>query len=127
MSNILVESSNKNYLKLFTEMGDPDVDQTARLLEVSRNQLAETFGLSADQIRPERLSSLAKERIGELAGTLELVADIFKGDQKKTIFWIKTPNPHFGGMSPRSLIVRGRYNKVKQFVLAAASREQQSA
>jgi len=115
----IAESGIKNHLGLFRENGDVDVDATTEFMEASRTELATAFGFSPDQLRPERLSSLAKERIGQLAFALEVVADIFNGDKVKTKFWIKTPNPNFGGASARDLILRGRYRKVLQFILAA--------
>ena len=123
MTNSLQESSMKNYLGLFDEVGDPIVENMTKFLSISRKELAEAFGLSIDQIRPDRMSDIAKERVRELAGILEFVADIFTGDKKKALFWIKTPNPHFGGVSPRELIIRGRQRKVLSFVLAAMGRE----
>jgi uncharacterized protein (DUF2384 family) len=123
MTNPLEEFSIKNYLGFFDENGDPILDKMTDFLSISRKELADAFGLSIDQIRPERMSEIAKQRVRELAGILEFVADIFKGDQKKALFWIKAPNPHFGGVSPRELIIRGRQRKVQWFVLAAMGRE----
>ncbi len=123
MTNSLQEMGIKNYLGLFDEQGDPDLDKTVEFLDISRKGLAEAFGLSLDQIRPERMSEVAKQRVTELAGTLEFVAGIFKGNKQKALFWIKTPNPHFGGVSPRDMIIRGRQRKVRAFVMAAMGRE----
>jgi uncharacterized protein (DUF2384 family) len=123
MENPLQQASIKNYLGLFDETGDPIIDRMTEFLAISRKELAEAFGLSIDQIRPDRMSEVAKQRVRELAGTLEFVADIFQGDKTKTLFWIKAPNPHFGGVSPRDLILRGRQRKVHAFVLAAIGRE----
>jgi uncharacterized protein (DUF2384 family) len=122
-SNPLQSVSIKNYLGLFDENGDPILDKMTDFLSVSRKELAEAFGLSVDQVRPDRMSEIAKQRVSELAGILEFVADIFCGENKKALFWIKTPNPHFGGMSPREMIIRGRQRKVQAFVLAAIGRE----
>jgi hypothetical protein len=119
LENLIVESGIKNHLGLFQKSGDPDVDATVEFLETSRKELAEAFGFTDQQLRPERLSGLAKDRIRQLAGALEFAAEAFNGDPVKTKFWIKTPNPNFGGASPRELIIRGRYKKVLQFILAA--------
>ena len=43
----------------------------------------------------------------------------FFNDVKKVALWFQTPNPHFGGASPQSLINSGRAYRVKQFVNAA--------
>lgn len=123
MANPLEKLSIKNYLGFFDENGDPILEKMTDFLSISRKELADAFGLTIDQIRPERMSEIAKQRIRELAGILEFVADIFGGDKKKALFWIKAPNPHFGGTSPRDLIIRGRQKKVQSFVLAAMGRE----
>ena len=125
-NNQISSSTLKNYLKLFDSFGDLDIDATAEFLEASRKELAEAFGYTAEQLRPTRLSGLAKERISKLAGALEFVAEVFDGNLEKTKFWIKTPNPNFGGASPRELIIRGRYHKVLQFILAARDEHQKA-
>lgn len=114
---------SKNYLGLFTKTGDPIVEAMIDFLQISQKELAEAFGLTIDQIRPNRMSELAKQRVRDLAGTLEFVAEIFSGNKEKALFWVKTPNPNFGGISPRDLIIRGRQKKVLDFVLAAMGRE----
>ena len=123
MGNPAQELGINNYLDLFTKEGDPIVERVTNLLAVSQRELAEAFGLSTDQIRPDRMSEVAKQRVKELAGTLEFVAEIFHGNKTKALFWIKTPNPHFGGVSPRDMIIRGRQKKIHSFVLAAMNRE----
>lgn len=109
----------KNYLGLVDEDGHVDVDKTADVMDISRSQLAEVFGLTSEQIRPERLSEKAAERVKELAAALDYVAETFNGDIKKTKYWIKTPNINFGGSTPRDLILRGRYKRVLSFILSA--------
>jgi len=126
LQNQISESTMKNHLKLFKSNGDPDVDATSSFLETSRRELADAFGFTQEQLRPERLSGLVKERVSQLAGALEFVAEVFDGNYEKTKFWIKTPNPNFGGTSPRDLIIRGRYQKVLQFILAARSERQKA-
>ena len=106
-----------SHLGLFSPAGDVDVEKTYSVIDISRAQLAEALGFTAEQLRPERLSERAREKVAELAGALEMVAKAFHGDINKTKYWVKTPNPNFGGATPRQLIVRGRYKKVIQFVM----------
>ncbi len=40
--------------------------------------------------------------------------------EKKTLFWLKTKNLHFGYIAPLKLIQLGKTKKVIQFVKAAA-------
>lgn len=108
-----------NSLGFFNETGDVRVDVVQEFLDVSRKEMAQIFGVSADALRDDRISQKTKERLVELAGAIEFVAEAFKGDLNKTKFWLKTPNPNFGGSSPRQLILHGRYQYVLKFILAS--------
>lgn len=111
-----------NPLKLFLENGKVDVDAIADIMEISRAELAEVFGLTASQLRPDRISANTEEKIGKLALALNYVAVSFKGNIAKTRAWIKMPNLNFGGSSPRDLILRGKHRKVLHFILTAKDR-----
>jgi len=119
MSTAIQDSLIPNYLRFFSDFGDVKVDAVQAFLDISRKEMAHIFGVSADALRDERISQKTKERLTELAGAIEYVADAFKGDLSKTKFWLKTPNPNFGGSSPRQLIVSGRYQYVLKFILAS--------
>ncbi len=121
MTNQITESLSKNYLNLFDENGDVKIEETQNFMEISRSELAELFSMTSDQLRPDRIGPKTKEKISELAGALEFVAESFNGDTKKAKAWFKMPNLNFGGASPRELILRGKKNKVLQFVLTSRS------
>ena len=112
----------QNRLGFFDNSGDVKVEAVQNFLEISRKELAQIFGVSPDALREDRISRTTKERLGELAGAFEFVSEIFKGDLNKTKFWLKTPNPNFGGSSPKQLIVNGRYQYVLKFILASRER-----
>jgi len=115
--NQITEPSNT--LGLFDSSGHVDLEKTINFLEISKTALASAFGISPDKLRLDRMTDVVREKIAQIAYALELVAVSFKGNLNKTKFWINTPNPNFGGASPRSLIIRGRYNKVISFIEAA--------
>ena len=119
INNKISESLLHNFLGLFTDTGEVKVEETRKFLSFSKVELATAFGLSPDQIREERMAATTKKRVAELASALEFVAETFDGDKKKTSFWLNTPNPNFGGSTPKSLIIRGRYHKLLKFILAA--------
>lgn len=121
VNNPITESVSKNRLGLFDKNGNVLVDPTLEFLEMTRIQLAKALGLSPDQLRPDRMGPKTQEKVGELASALEFVAESFEGKRDKASFWMKTPNMQFGGASPRNLILRGRYKRVLQFILAAQS------
>lgn len=119
IQNAISNSLSKNSLGLFAENGDVQVDKLSELLEFARTQLGESLGLSDDQIRQARLTGKAKERLEQLANALEIVSETFDGNLKTTSFWLKTANRNFGGFSPRQLILKGKYKKVLEFILAS--------
>ena len=122
IDNAISQSLLQNFLGLITSEGDVDIDATSKFLDISRAELAKAFGLSPDCIRPDRIGARTKERIKELACALEFVAETFDGNKEKTLFWLNTGNPNFGGTSPKTLIVHGRYHKVLKFIFAAKAR-----
>ena len=119
INNAISDSLLTNFLGLFSSEGEADVEATRKFLKISKAELAKVFGLSPDQIRPDRMGEVTKSRVNDLASALEFVAETFDGDKEKTLFWLNTSNPNFGGTSPKKLIVEGRYHKVVKFILAA--------
>ena len=119
LNNEISRSAVKNHLRLFTDEGEVKVKETREFLSLSMQQLADVFGLTLDQVRETRMSDKVKEKIKELAAALEFVAETFDGNATKTKFWIKTPNPNFGGSTPLNLIIHGKHQKVLNFILAA--------
>jgi hypothetical protein len=124
--NDISKSLPKNYLGLFSDTGEVSIDKTISVLETSKTELALAFNLSVDQMRQERLTGKAKERVEQLAIALEYVAETFQGDLKPTLFWIRTPNLNFGGLSPKQLILKGKSKKVIDFILTAKSESSKS-
>ena len=118
IDNAISNSLLTNFLDLFTDKGEVNVEATRNFLEISKAELARVFDLSPDQIRSDRMGETTKERIKDLASALEFVAETFEGDKDKTLFWLKTANPNFGGSSPKNLIIRGRYHKVLKFIFS---------
>jgi hypothetical protein len=118
-SNQILNSLPQNKLGLYNESGEVLIDNTCEFLELSKAELASALGVSYDQIRQARLTGKARDRVEQLASALGYVADAFDGDLKKTLFWIRTPNLNFGGLSPRQLIIRGKYKKVIDFIISA--------
>ena len=110
-----------NHLQLFSDTGDVLVDRALDFLQISKAELATAFGYTPDQLRVDRMTQKVRDKIKELSSILELVADAFNGDVNKTLFWFNTPNPALGGAIPKNLILRGRYKKVHDFVLASRS------
>ncbi len=50
---------------------------------------------------------------------LRALVDAFFGNTAQTALWLRTPNPHFGGLSPNALILSGRTHVVISFMNAS--------
>ncbi|WP_350295757.1 hypothetical protein [Limnohabitans sp. Rim8] len=60
-----------------------------------------------------------RERLQEIAITINLVAKVFGGDVDKTVTWFKTRNPLLGDISPRDMVRLGRFERLRKFILAS--------
>ena len=107
---------SKTYLGLFDNKGTVKIDKVVGFMDISRTDLASAFGLTSDQLRSKRMATRTKDIIAELAETIEHVALIFKGNEKKTRKWFNLPNVHFGGSTPKKIILNGRFHRVKKFI-----------
>ena len=112
----------KTRIGLFDKTGVVKIDKVINFMKISREELASAFGLTGDQLRPDRIAPRTKEIIGELAGTIEHVAGAFSGNQEKTRKWFNLPNAHFGGSAPKTIILTGRFHRVKNFIYASQKR-----
>ena len=68
-----------------------------------------------DDAMPEQV----RERLEEIAQTINLVAQIFDGDAEKAVAWFKARNPLLGDVSPREMIRLGRYERLRKFIVNA--------
>lgn len=116
LNNQILKSLRTNYMEFYTQQGDVRVEKVWDSLDASRTELATALGYEPDQLRPERLTGKAKERIEQIASALEFVSETFAGDINKTLYWIRTPNLNLGGFSPKQLILKGKYKKVLEFI-----------
>ena len=110
------------HLGLFDKNGVVKTDKVMSFMDISRVELASAFGLTSDQLRPEKIASRTRDTIGELAETIEYVAGIFKGSEEKTCKWFNLPNVHFGGSTPKKIILDGRFHKIKSFIYTSQKR-----
>lgn len=122
MGNVRHSMDTKTHLGLFDKKGIVKVEKVMNFMGISRAELAEAFNLTGDQLRPERMASRTKEIVGELAGTIEYVAGIFKGSEEKTRKWFNLPNVHFGGSAPKKIILTGRFHRIKSFIYSSQKR-----
>ncbi len=122
MSSVTPDFNIKTSIGLFDNQGNVKIDEVLNFMDISRAELAGAFGLTGDQLRPDRTANRTKEVIAELAGAIEYVANIFLGNEEKTRKWFNLPNIHFGGSTPKKIIMNGRFRRVKSFIYSSQKR-----
>ena len=85
--------------------------------DVSHISAVSVKSVRYDEAIPEQV----KERLEEIANTINLVARVLDGDVEKTTAWFKTRNPLLGDISPRDMIRLGRYERLRKFIINAMS------
>ena len=83
--------------------------------DVSRIAAVSPKSVRFDEAMPEPV----RERLEEIAQTINMVAGVFAGDVNKTVAWFKARNPLLGDVSPRDMIRLGRYEKLRKFIINA--------
>ena len=83
--------------------------------DVSRLASVSVRSVRYDDAIPEQV----RERLEEIANTINLVAVVFEGDAQKTTAWFKARNPMLGDVSPRDMIRLGHYERLRKFIVNA--------
>ena len=97
-----------------------DYRGVSELLEYDKNELSKLAGVAKSSVRFDaKIPRELKERLEQIAAIASLVAEYFEGNVERTALWFRMPNPMLGGLAPRDMIRRGRYNKLLNFVLEA--------
>ena len=95
-------------------------NRIAAFLEFKKEDISKATGVSLSSVRyDEKMPLELRDRIREWATLLNLVAEHFHGDGKKTASWFITLNPILGNVTPRDMIRFGRYRKLFKFVVNA--------
>jgi hypothetical protein len=96
---------------------------TLKKQDVSRIARVSEKSVRYDQHIPEAV----RERLEEIAATINMVAGNFNGDAVKTAAWFRARNPLLGDVSPRDMIRLGRYERLRRFIINAMFSGVQSA
>jgi hypothetical protein len=83
--------------------------------EVSKISKVATSSVRFDNNMPE----LVRDRLEEIANTMNMVTEFFDGDPEKTVTWFRLSNPMLGDVSPRDMIRLGRYDRLRKFIINA--------
>jgi len=100
-----------------------DYSSISEFLDLSRDDISKIAGVAKNSVRfDERMPSAVKEQLDRIYVILQLVADSFEGDSKRTALWFTSPNPMLGYTTPRDMIKLGRYKKLMQFIISERKR-----
>ena len=102
----------------FHPKGVPDVLGLKRE-DVSRLACVSLKSVRYDDAIPEQV----RERLEEIAITINMVAKFFDGDTDKTVTWFKARNPLLGDVSPRDMIRLGRFERLRKFIINAVLKQ----
>lgn len=105
-----------------------DYRKVSDFLEFNHSELSKIGGVSMNSVRlDDRIPHALQERLSQIANIVNLVAEYFEGDPRKTALWFRTPNPLLGEISPRDMIRIGRYKKLLGFITEAREANQSGA
>lgn len=99
-----------------------DAKSVQSFLSLKKEDVSRIADVSPKSVRfDDAMPVPVRERLQEIANTINLVARFFGGDADKTGTWFKTRNPLLGDISPRDMICLGRFQRLRKFIWLAMS------
>lgn len=90
------------------------------LLNLKKEDVSRLSDVSVKSVRyDDAMPEQVRNRLEEIASTINMVAQQFEGDVEKTVAWFKARNPLLGDISPRDMIRLGRYDRLRKFIINA--------
>lgn len=115
----LFDSVPDDYLR-FGHGAGFDAKAVQGFLNLKKEDISRIAFVSPKSVRfDESMPEPVRERLEEIAQTINLVARVFDGEAEKTAAWFKARNPLLGDVSPRDMIRLGRYERLRKFILNA--------
>ena len=97
-----------------------DPKRVSMFLNLKKVDVSHLASVSVASVRYDQLIPIVvRERLEEVASTINQVANQFEGDLDKTAAWFKARNPLLGDVSPRDMIRLGRYDRLRRFIINA--------
>lgn len=97
------------------------------LLELKKQDVSRIASVSVKAVRyDDAIPEQVRERLEEIANTINLVAQAFDGDAERTAAWFRARNPMLGDVSPKEMIRLGRYERLRKFIINAMSERPRS-
>ena len=90
------------------------------VLGLKKEDVSRLASVSVKSVRyDDGIPEQVRERLEEIANTMNMVAQAFDGDVDKTVVWFRARNPMLGDVSPREMIRLGRYERLRKFIINA--------
>lgn len=97
-----------------------DARKVSEVLRLKKEDVSHLASVSVKSVRyDDAIPEQVRERLEEIASTMNLVASTFDGDVHKAATWFLTRNPLLGDVSPRDMIRLGRYERLRRFIINA--------
>lgn len=99
-----------------------DAKSVQSFLSLKEEEVSRIADMASKSVRfDDDMPVSVRERLQDIAITINLVATFFGGDVDKTGTWFKTRNPLLGDISPRDMIRLGRFERLRKFIWLAMS------
>jgi hypothetical protein len=97
-----------------------DAKRVPDMLGFKKEDVSRLASVSVKSVRyDDAIPEQVRERLEEIASTINMVAKAFDGDVAKTTTWFRARNPMLGDVSPRDMIRLGRYERLRKFIINA--------
>ena len=117
----LFDSVSNDYLQ-FGRGSSFDHKRVPKVLGLNKKDVSRVASVSVKSVRyDDAIPEQVRERLKEIANTINIVAEAFDGDADKTVAWFRARNPMLGDVSPRDVIRLGRYERLRKFIINAMS------
>lgn len=94
------------------------------LLRFNKQDVSRIASVSVKSVRyDDSIPEAVRDRLQEIAHTINMVAARFNGDANKTAAWFLAQNPLLGDVSPRDMIRLGRYERLRKFIINAMTED----
>lgn len=101
-----------------------DAKKVAQFLALKKADVGRIAAVAEASVRwDSNIPESVRDRMEEIASTINLVAKQFTGDPEKTAAWFRARNPLLGDISPRDMIRLGRYERLRRFIVQAMTNQ----
>lgn len=104
-----------------------DARRVVQVLNLKKSDVSRFSSVAESSVRyDDAMPAVVRERLEEIASTVNLVAKQFGGSQEKTMAWFKAKNPLLGDVSPQDMIRLGRPGRLRRFIIHAMTSQTSS-